>query len=144
MRPILLVEDNVDDVDLTLMALEQEHIANPMEVARDGVEALARLEDTSKPVPMLVLLDLKLPRISGLEVLKRIRANERTHNVPVVVLTSSREESDLGSTYDSGANAYVRKPVDFDRFTEIVRQLGLFWLVTNEPPPEARGEIEDA
>jgi two-component system response regulator len=136
MRPILLVEDNDDDVQLTLMALEQENIANPMEVARDGVEALARLEDTSKPVPMLVLLDLKLPRISGLEVLKRLRANERTRNVPVVVLTSSREESDLGSTYDNGANAYVRKPVDFDRFTEIVRQLGLFWLVTNEAPPE--------
>ena len=137
MRPILLVEDNRDDVDLTLMALSQENIANPMEVARDGVEALARLEDVSKPVPMLVLLDLKLPRISGLEVLQRLRASERTHNVPVVVLTSSREESDLGSTYDSGANAYVRKPVNFDRFTEIVRQLGLFWLVTNEPPPEA-------
>jgi two-component system response regulator len=84
-----------------------------------------------------VLLDLKLPRISGLDVLKRVRTNDRTHNVPVVVLTSSREESDLGSTYDSGANAYVRKPVDFDSFTEIVRQLGLFWLVTNEPPPEA-------
>jgi two-component system response regulator len=136
MRPILLVEDNADDVDLTLMALEQEKIANPIEVARDGVEAIARLEDASKPVPMLVLLDLKLPRVSGLEVLKQLRANERTHNVPVVVLTSSREHTDLGSTYDSGANAYVRKPVDFDRFTEIVRQLGLFWLVTNEPPPE--------
>jgi two-component system response regulator len=136
MRPILLVEDNADDVELTRMALEHENVANPMDVARDGVEALAVLEDSSKPVPILVLLDLKLPRISGLEVLRRLRANQRTHNVPVVVLTSSREDSDLGSTYDSGANAYVRKPVDFDRFTEVVRQLGLFWLVTNEPPPE--------
>ena len=137
MRPILLVEDNPDDIELTVMALSQEHIANPIELARDGAEALERLEDRSKPVPLLVLLDLKLPRISGLEVLKRLRSNDRTHNVPVVVLTSSREESDLGSTYDSGVNAYVRKPVDFDSFTEIVRQLGLFWLVTNEPPPEA-------
>jgi len=137
MRPILLVEDNRDDVDLTVMALHQENIANPIEIARDGVEALTRMEDRTKPVPLLVLLDLKLPRISGLEVLKRLRSNKRTHNVPVVVLTSSREETDLYSTYDSGANAYVRKPVDFDRFTEIVRQLGLFWLVTHEPPPEA-------
>jgi CheY-like chemotaxis protein len=137
MRPILLVEDNSDDVELTVMALSQERIANPIELARDGAEAIERLEDRSRQVPLLVLLDLKLPRISGLEVLKRLRSNERTHNVPVVVLTSSREESDLGSTYDSGANAYVRKPVDFDGFTEIVRQLGLFWLVTNEPPPDA-------
>jgi len=134
-----LVEDNRDDVDLTLMALSGENVANPIEVARDGAEALARLEDETRPVPMLVLLDLKLPRISGLEVLRRLRSAERTHNVPVVVLTSSREETDLYSSYDSGANAYVRKPVDFDRFTEIVRQLGLFWLVVNEAPPEPNG-----
>jgi two-component system response regulator len=109
-------------------------------VARDGAEALARLEDRSRPLPILVLLDLKLPRISGLEVLKRLRSDKRTRHVPVVVLTSSSEESDLYSSYDSGANAYVRKPVDFDRFTEIVRQLGLFWLVVNEVPPEANGD----
>ena len=111
-----------------------------LEVARDGAEALARLEDRSRPLPILVLLDLKLPRISGLEVLKRLRSDKRTRHVPVVVLTSSSEESDLYSSYDSGANAYVRKPVDFDRFTEIVRQLGLFWLVVNEVPPEANGD----
>jgi two-component system response regulator len=135
MRPILLVEDNPDDVDLTLMALHDENIANPVEVARDGAEAVAYLEDEDKQLPLVVLLDLKLPRLSGNEVLERIRANPRTHLLPVVVLTSSTEQSDLQSSYRNGANAYVRKPVDFDRFSEIVRQLGLFWLVTNESPP---------
>jgi two-component system, response regulator len=135
MRPILLVEDNPDDVELTMMALTDENIANPVEVARDGAEAIAYLEDEEKPLPLVVLLDLKLPRVSGNEVLERIRANQRTHLLPVVVLTSSTEHSDLHSSYTNGANAYVRKPVDFDRFSEIVRQLGLFWLVMNENPP---------
>jgi two-component system response regulator len=135
MRAILLVEDNPDDVELTLMALNDEKIANPVVVARDGVEALAYLEDEANELPLVVLLDLKLPRLSGNEVLERVRATPRTRVVPVVVLTSSTEESDMQASYENGANAYVRKPVDFDRFHEVVRQLGLFWLVVNETPP---------
>ncbi len=135
MRPILLVEDNPDDVELTLIALSDEKIANPVVVARDGVEALAYLEDEANELPLVVLLDLKLPRLSGNEVLERVRANPRTQVLPVVVLTSSAEESDLQASYENGANAYVRKPVDFERFHEVVRQLGLFWLVINETPP---------
>ena len=134
MRPILLVEDNPDDVELTMMALQEENIANRVEVARDGAEALAYLEDEDNELPLLVLLDLRLPRLSGDEVLQRMRANPRTRIVPVVVLTSSQEEADLHASYDHGANAYVRKPVDFDRFTEVVRQLGLFWLLVNISP----------
>jgi two-component system response regulator len=140
MRTILLVEDNPDDVELTLMAISEESIANPVEVARDGVEALAYLEDEEKQLPLVVLLDLKLPRLSGHEVLESIRANPRTRRLPVVVLTSSTEESDLQASYDHGVNAYVRKPVDFDRFKEIVRTLGLFWLVVNESP-SAQGSV---
>jgi two-component system, response regulator len=135
MNSILLVEDNPDDRDLTIMALKESNIANPIDVARDGEEALAYFEDPERPLPALVLLDLKLPRIMGLDVLERLRADERTRTVPVVVLTSSGEESDRHRSYLRGGNAYVRKPVGFDEFSEAVRQLGLFWLVINQPPP---------
>ena len=137
--PILLVDDNPDDRDLTIMALRESNVANAIDVARDGEEALHYLADAGRPLPALVLLDLKLPKIMGIEVLKRLRADERTRTVPVVVLTSSREERDRDASYLNGVNAYVQKPVDFDAFAEAVRQLGLFWLVINEPPPLGRG-----
>lgn len=141
-RSILLVEDNPDDEVLTLRALRKNNIANEVVVARDGVEALDYLlgqgdhegRDLS-PGPALVLLDLKLPRVDGLEVLRRMRAERRTELLPVVILTSSKEEQDLINSYALGANAYVRKPVDFNQFMAAVRQLGLFWLVLNETPP---------
>ena len=144
-RVILLVEDNPDDEALTLRALKKSNIVNHVEVARDGVEALDYLfatgshagRDVSK-LPQFLLLDLKLPRMDGLEVLKRIRADERTRLIPVVVLTSSKEEQDLIGSYSSGANSYIRKPVDFTQFAEAVRQLGIYWLVINEPPPKPR------
>ena len=139
---ILLVEDNPDDVDLTLRAFRKNKIANDVAVAKDGVEALDYLFSTgthagreASKIPTLVLLDLKLPRLDGFEVLKRIRADERTRLLPVVILTSSREEQDLVAGYANGANSYIRKPVDFDQFIEAIRQLGLYWLVLNEPPP---------
>jgi two-component system response regulator len=137
---ILLVEDNPDDVELTMRALRKNNIANNVVVARDGVEALDYLlcQGTHagrniKKCPSLILLDLKLPKIDGLQVLDRLRANEDTKLVPVVILTSSKEEQDLVSGYRSGANSYVRKPVDFNRFVEAVRQIGLYWLLINEP-----------
>jgi CheY-like chemotaxis protein len=141
---ILLIEDNADDEALTLRALKKNHIFNEVVVARDGAEALDYLfgtgayagRDLSVP-PQVVLLDLKLPKISGLEVLKRIRENERTRLQPVVILTSSKEEQDLAASYGLGANSYIRKPVDFDQFSEAVRQVGLYWLVLNEAPPES-------
>lgn len=141
-RSILLVEDNPDDVALTLRALKKNNIANEVVVANDGVEALDYLfgtgayagRDVSK-IPEVVLLDLKLPRIDGLEVLERLRSDERTKIAPVVVLTSSKEEQDLVRSYKLGANSYIRKPVDFIQFSEAVRQLGLYWLVLNEPVP---------
>ena len=132
---ILLVEDNPDDRDLTIMALKGSNIANEIDIARDGEEALQYFEDHSRPLPALVLLDLKLPRIMGLDVLKRLRANERTKLVPIVVLTSSQQESDRCRSYVEGVNAYVVKPVEFDNFSEAVKALGLFWLVINQPPP---------
>lgn len=139
-RSILLVEDNPDDEALALRALKRNGIANPVEVARDGVEALARLlpdldVTPSQEAPAVVLLDLKLPRIDGLEVLRRLRDDDRTRRQPVVILTSSREEEDLIRGYNLGANSYIVKPVDFDQFVEAVRQLGVYWLVLNQPPP---------
>jgi two-component system, response regulator len=136
--PILLVEDSADDRDLTIMALRESNVANAIDIARDGEEALRYFADPSRPLPALVLLDLKLPKIMGLDVLMRLRADERTRSVPVVVLTSSREESDRQRSYLNGVNAYVRKPVRFEDFSEAVRRVGLFWLGINEPPPVGR------
>ncbi len=140
-RAILLVEDNVDDELLTLRAFERQHIKNEVHVARDGVEALEYLSGTGRfadrdasILPHVVLLDLNLPRLDGLEVLRRIRADEKTRLLPVVVLTSSKEEEDLIRSYSLGANSYVRKPVDFTEFVEAVRQLGMYWLLLNEAP----------
>jgi two-component system response regulator len=138
-RIILLIEDNPDDVELTMRALSKNNIVNEVVVVCDGVEALDYLFGTGKyagrVLPELVLLDLKLPRIDGLEVLKRLRADERTKLIPVVILTSSKEESDLISGYELGANSYIRKPIKFDEFVKVVGELGLYWLVLNEPPP---------
>ncbi len=138
---ILLVEDNPDDQELTLLAFEKSGIANEIIVAPDGAEALDYLFVKGKYaqrdpniMPTVILLDLKLPKVSGLEVLKQMRANPRTRPLPVVVLTSSKEEQDILASYDLGANSYVRKPVNFEKFTEAVRQLGLYWLLLNEPP----------
>jgi two-component system response regulator len=139
---ILLVEDNSDDEALTIRALEKNNIGNKMVVARDGVEALDFLFGTGayevrdlSVMPQLILLDLKLPKLDGLEVLRRIRGDESTRLLPVVVLTSSNEEQDRISSYGLGANSYVRKPVDFNEFVAGVRQLGLYWLILNEAPP---------
>ena len=133
---ILLVEDNPDDEALTIRAFRKNNILNEVKVARDGQEALDRLlENRGDPLPQIVLLDLKLPKIDGLEVLRRMRQHERTRLVPVVILTSSREESDLRNGYRLGANSYIRKPVDYDQFSSVVRELGLYWLALNEPPP---------
>ncbi|MEW6757461.1 MAG: response regulator [Acidobacteriota bacterium] len=144
-RVILLVEDNPDDEALTLRALKKNNISNPVTVARDGQEALDYLfgegAHAGRDVfesPAVVLLDLKLPKVDGLEVLRRLRADERTRLVPVVILTSSNEERDRSDGYSLGANSYVRKPVDFNDFIEAVRQLGLYWLILNEAPPPAR------
>ena len=136
---ILLVEDNEDDIDLTLRALERNKILNKVRIARDGVEALDLLQGAGAAtlsLPTLVLLDLKLPKLGGLEVLKAVREHPRTRLLPVVVLTSSKEEQDLIASYSLGANSYIRKPVDFDKFMEAVRQLGLYWLMINEAPPQ--------
>ena len=142
-RTILLVEDNPDDEALTLRALKRNNIGNPVVVARDGVEALdwlfgrgAHEGRDPRIVPAVVLLDLKLPRLNGLDVLRELRGDERIRRTPVVVLTSSREEQDLISSYNLGANSYIRKPVDFGQFMDAVRQLGLYWLVLNEAPPQ--------
>ena len=140
--PILLVEDNPDDRDLTIMALRESNVANSIELARDGEEALQYFADRARPLPALVLLDLKLPKIMGLDVLRRLRAEERTQTVPIVVLTSSREERDRHSSYAAGVNAYVCKPVDFDAFADAVRQVGHFWLGINEPPPAQRSGFD--
>lgn len=133
-KTLLLVEDNPDDVALTRRALGKNNISNEVVVAADGAEALELLLGEKRVVPALVLLDLKLPKVDGLEVLRRLRADERTRLLPVVILTSSKEQVDLVSGYSLGANSYIRKPVDFAQFAEAVRQLGLYWLVLNEPP----------
>jgi len=140
-RPILLVEDNPDDVELTVMALKEAKIINPVVVARNGVEALDYLFGTGAHAgrdvsvqPVVVLLDIKLPLLSGIDVLRRMRDDERTRRTPVVMLTSSDESGDIAATYDLGANSYVRKPVEFDGFLVAARQLGLYWTVLNEPP----------
>lgn len=138
---ILLVEDNPDDVELTLRAFSKHHLTNRIHVVRDGAEALEFLFATGRyadrstvDVPKAILLDLKLPLIGGLEVLRRIKADERTSRIPVVVLTSSKEEPDIIESYELGVNSYIVKPVDFQQFTEAVRQLGLYWLLLNQPP----------
>jgi two-component system response regulator len=145
MKVILLVEDNESDELLTIHALEKCNLSNDMVVARDGQEALDYLHATgayrgrdTADIPTVTLLDLNLPKVGGLEVLRRIRADERTRRLPVVVLTSSDEEEDVIRSYDLGANAYVRKPVDFGRFAEGARTLGLFWVLVNQPPPQTR------
>jgi CheY-like chemotaxis protein len=141
LRRVLLVEDNLQDVELTLAALEEHHLANDVVVARDGAEGWEYLSRTGRYVnrppgsPAVVLLDLKMPKVDGLEVLRRIRAEEALRTVPVVMLTSSREEKDLIESYRLGVNGYVVKPVDFGAFVTSVKGLGLFWAVLNEPPP---------
>ncbi len=140
-KQIMLIEDNPDDRDLTIRALKKNNILNPVTVASNGAEALTMLfgdDHRDQGNPALILLDLKLPKVDGLEVLRRIRADERTRVVPVLILTSSKEEEDLRTAYDLGANGYVRKPVAFSEFSETVRTLGLFWLLLNQPPPNPR------
>jgi two-component system response regulator len=142
-KVILLIEDNADDEELALLAFRKSNLANEVVVARDGSEALDYLFGTAaqagrdaNPLPQVCLLDLKLPKVDGLEVLQRIRSDPRTRRLPVVILTSSKEEQDMIESYDLGANSYVRKPVAFEQFVEAVKQLQLYWLVLNEPPPE--------
>jgi len=140
-KSILLVEDNPDDEALTLRALKKNNIMNEVAVARDGQQAIDYFFDANaatRSMPSVVLLDLKLPKIDGLEVLRRIRADERTRLQPVVILTSSKEEQDVINGYRLGTNSYIRKPVDFDQFVEAIRQLGLYWLVLNETAPAQR------
>lgn len=141
-KMILLVEDNPDDEALTVRALNKNKIANNLVVVRDGVEALDFLfctgpysERDPHEMPEVILLDLKLPKVDGLEVLRQVRADERTRLLPVVILTSSKEEQDLLKSYSFGANSYIRKPVDFSQFVEAIHQLGMYWLVLNEAPP---------
>jgi len=140
---ILLVEDNPDDEELTLLTLEENNIANLVKVLRDGAEAVDYIfgsgqyenRDVAKR-PRLILLDLKLPKISGIQVLERIKGTESTRTIPVVILTSSREEPDIKTCYQLGANSYIVKPVDFDQFKNAVKQLGMYWQIMNEPPPQ--------
>ena len=142
-KAIFLIEDNPSDIELTKRALKRGHVGNEIIVAEDGEEALDYLFGTGRHIgpnlpelPAIVLLDLKLPKVSGLEVLRRIREHARTRRLPVIILTTSREEGDLGASYDHGANSYVVKPVDFSRFQQAIEQLGLYWLVINEAPPD--------
>lgn len=141
-KSILLVEDEPNDVDLTVRALNRHHVANEVVVVRDGAEALDYLLGAvampgreARVMPAVVLLDLKLPKVNGLDVLRRLRADPRTRLIPVIILTSSNEERDLLGGYSLGANSYIRKPVDFEQFSEAIRQVGLYWLILNEPPP---------
>ena len=144
-KPILLVEDTPDDAELTVMSLKQSGLLNNVVVAEDGLEALDYLfaqgryaDRNPSELPALVLLDIKMPRLDGIEVLQRIRADKRTSVLPIVMLTTSTEDVDLVRAYESGANAYVRKPVSLAQFQDAVRQLGLFWILTNEPPTSCR------
>ena len=144
-KTILLIEDNSSDIDLTKRALEKGRIANALVVVSDGQEALDYLFGMgeyagrdSSDFPALTLLDLKLPKVSGLDLLRRIRSDPRTRRMPVVILTSSREEQDIAAGYDLGVNSYIRKPVDFEHFVQSVAQLGLYWLVLNEEPPRVK------
>jgi len=144
-KVILLIEDNPSDVDLTRRALEKARVANDLMVVEDGRDALdyifgegAHAGRDVADLPALTLLDLKLPRVPGLEVLRRIRADARTRRMPVVILTSSKEEQDVAAGYDAGVNSYIRKPVDFKQFQQAIEQLGLYWLILNEPPPKGR------
>ena len=144
-KMILLVEDNPDDEELTLMAFRQSRILNPVQVARDGVEAIDFLFGTGghagrdlSVMPAMILLDLKLPKLDGFEVLRRIRSDARTRFLPVVILTSSKEDQDLVESYSLGCNSYVRKPVDFTQFSEAARQLGMYWLLLNEVAPASK------
>jgi len=139
---ILLVEDNPADLELTLHALRTNNLANRIEVARDGEEALDFLFCTGKHIardpnqmPKLILLDLKLPKVDGIEVLRQVKADPKTRTIPITVLTSSSEGSDLSRCYDLGVNSYIQKPVDFDKFRDVVKQFSLYWLVVNTPPP---------
>ena len=143
MKSILLVEDNPDDEELTLRALNKNNVVNEVVVARDGAEALDYLFGTGKyagrdvtDLPSVVLLDLKLPKVDGLEVLQRVRADARTRLQPIVILTSSKEEQDMINGYSQGCNSYIRKPVDFEQFASAVHQLKLYWLILNEAPPK--------
>jgi len=141
LKRILLVEDNERDVELTLAALEEHNLANEVIIARDGAEALDYLHrrgsfaDHANGVPVVVLLDLKMPKVDGLEVLRQMRGDDTLKHIPVVMITSSREEQDLVKSYQLGVNAYVVKPVDFQKFVESVKQIGFFWAIINEPPP---------
>ena len=136
---ILLVEDDAADAKLTMRALEQHMVANEVHLARDGAEALDLLHgDDPLPLPAVVLLDLKLPKVDGLDVLRRIRSEEKTELLPVVILTSSKEDNDVMASYAGGANSYVRKPIGFEQLSEAVRQLGLYWMLMNEPPHDER------
>lgn len=143
-KPILLVEDNDDDVRLTKRALQKNNISNELVVVGDGVAALdylraasERRDDPAHGLPAVVLLDLKLPRMDGMEVLRQVRADPALRRQPVVILTTSKEDQDVLRSYDLGANSYIRKPVDFEQFSTAINQLGLYWLVLNEPPPSA-------
>jgi CheY-like chemotaxis protein len=148
LKRILLAEDNQNDIELTLAALEEYNLANEVVVVRDGVEALdylhqrGKFTDHANGIPAVVLLDLKMPRMDGLEALKQLRSDARFKHVPVVMITSSREEQDLIRSYELGVNAYVVKPVDFQKFVECIKQIGFFWALINEPPPGriAKGE----
>ena len=131
---ILLVEDNPNDAELTLRALRQRNLANQVFVCRDGAEAMEFFENGASPVPKVILLDLKLPKVDGLEVLQHLKRNPRTKSIPIVVLTSSREEPDIEKAYELGANSYIVKPVDFDAFARAVADVGLYWLLLNHPP----------
>lgn len=146
LKRILLVEDSEQDIELTLAALEEYRLANEVDVARDGAEALDYLfgrgpfAGKSGETPVVVLLDLKMPKVDGLEVLRQMKSDPKLKRVPVVMLTSSREESDLVRSYDLGVNSYVVKPVDFEQFVSLIRQIGCFWAVINEPPPNNKSQ----